>query len=255
MPVSGGAPRSLALPTGPRRRPTRIEAVGGPAGGSFPNDRRDKGAPSPMNPPSPDESAPAAPNQPADGLALWDKEAADVPRDRLPLVRLDQNERYLVPFTTSMVRVSLHYLKFESLQGHVMCNGPGCPLCGVGQKPDVRDLVPVYDVLDKAVGVLAIGPDLRAHALRPAIQPVLRRVAAGEGPILLIVSREGYKYLAEDRPLPAGADDGAAAILAFRERFDAGRVDLTSPYQRMANEDMAAIGEVRSLRAARGIDG
>src|SRR4051812_39308681 len=118
-------------------------------------------------------------DQPVDGLALWDEEARDNPGGSLTAIRIDQNERLVIPFTTSMLRTAMHYLNFAAVQGYVLCNGPDCLLCRIGRQQDVRDLLPVYDVLDKAVGVLAIGPNQRPQAIRPAIAPVLRRVARG----------------------------------------------------------------------------
>jgi hypothetical protein len=196
---------------------------------------------------------PGPAGQPVDGLELWDTEALDNSVGSLSAIRLDQNERLVIPFTTSLVRKELHYLSFAAVQGYVLCNGPDCLLCRVGRQQDVRDLLPVYDVLDRAVGVLAIGPNQRPHALRPAIAPVLRRVARGEGPLLLTLCKQGYKYVAGAQPLPAGADDGAAAIRDFRDRFEAGMVDLTAAFQRLANEDLAAIDEVKNLMTAKGI--
>jgi hypothetical protein len=201
----------------------------------------------------PQNNSPAPLDQAVDGLALWDAEARDNPGGSLTAVRIDQSERLLVPFTTSMVRSHMHYLNFKAVQGYVVCNGPDCLLCRVGRQQDVRDLLPVYDVLDKAVGVLAIGPNLRPQALRPAIAPVLRRVAKGEVPLLLTLRKEGFKYFVGAQPLPAGADDGAAVIRDFRDRFEDGLVDLAAAFQRLANEDLAEFEEVKSLMAAKGI--
>jgi hypothetical protein len=196
---------------------------------------------------------PAPLDEPVDGLALWDAESRDNPRGGPTPVRIDQDERLLVPFTTSMVRTPLHYLNFPAVQGYVLCNGSDCLLCRVGRQQDVRDLLPVYDVLDRTVGVLAIGPNQRPHALRPGIAPVLRRVARGEGPLLLILRKDGYRYVVGSQPLPAGADDGAAVIRDFLGRFEAGKVDLAAAFQRLSNEDMAAIDEIKHLMAARGV--
>ena len=99
----------------------------------------------------------------------------------MAVIRLDQNQRFLVPFTTMMSRTFLHYLTFPAIRGYVQCNGADCLLCRVGRQQDERDLWPVYDVLDKAVGVLPISPSQRPHALRPLLMPVLRRLAAEEG--------------------------------------------------------------------------
>jgi hypothetical protein len=201
----------------------------------------------------PQNNSPVSQDQPVDGLALWDAEAHDNTRGGLTAVRIDQNERFLVPFTTSMVRTHLHYLNFRAAQGYVLCNGPDCLLCRVGRQQDVRDLLPVYDVLDKAVVLLAVGPNQRPHALRPAIAPVLRRVARGECPILLTLRKDGYRYVVGAQPLPDGADDGAAVVRDFRDRFDAGLVDLTAAFQRLTNEELAAVDEVKALMAAKGI--
>jgi hypothetical protein len=191
--------------------------------------------------------------QPFDALARWDAEALDNPGSSLEAIRIDQNERLLIPFTTSMVRTQLHYLKFSAVNGNVRCNGPDCLLCRIGRQQELRDLFPVYDVLEKAVGVLSISPNQRPQALRPAIAPVLRRVARGEGPLLLSLRKEGYRYFVGIQTLPEGADDGAAVIRNFLERFEGGSVDLTAPFQRLPNEDLASIDEVKNLMAAKGI--
>jgi hypothetical protein len=196
---------------------------------------------------------PATLDQPVDGLALWDAEAQDNPRGGLTAIRIDQNERLVLPFTISMVRTHLHYLNFTTVQGYVVCNGPDWLLCRVGRQQDVCDLLPAYDVLDETVGVLAIGPNVRPHALRPGIAPVLRRVAKGDGPLLLSLRKDGYNYLVGSQPLPAGAEDGAAVIRDFRDRFEAGEVDLTAAFQRLTNEDLAAVDEVKNLMTAKGI--
>lgn len=196
---------------------------------------------------------PSPSGQPVNGLALWDDEALDAQGGSLEIVRLDRNERLVIPFTTSMVRTEQHYIKFAAVSGSVMCNGPDCLLCRVGQQPEVRDLLPVYDVLDKAIGVLAVAPNQRPNALRPGLAPVLRRVAKGGGALLMSLRKDGYRYSVVAEPLPEGADDGVSIIRDFTERFEAGSVDLTSPVQRLANEDLAAIDEVKSLMAAKGI--
>jgi hypothetical protein len=206
-----------------------------------------------MDPIESQDDSPMNLHPPCDGLAMWDAEAQDDARAGLAEIRPDQNERLLIPFTTSMVRVILHYLSFASLRGFVLCHGPDCLLCRVGRQQTVRDLLPVYDVVDKAVGVLAIGPNQRLQALRPGIAPVLRRVAKGEGPLLMTVRREGYKYLVGAEPLPAGADDGRAVIADFIRRFEAGEVELNGTFRRLDNDDIAAIDEIKILMSAKGI--
>jgi hypothetical protein len=206
-----------------------------------------------MDPIESQDNNPMNLHPPCDGLAMWDAEAQDDVNVGLVEVRPDQNERLLIPFTTSMVRATLHYLNFASLRGFVLCNGPDCLLCRVGRQQDLRDLLPVYDVVDRAVGVLAIGPNQRGQALRPCIAPVLRRVAKGEGPLLMTLRRDGYKYFVGAEPLPAGADDGRAVIADFLRRFEAGDVEMTGTFRRLDNDEIAAIDEIKILMSAKGI--
>src|SRR5262249_19030644 len=106
-----------------------------------------------------------------DALELWQAEGPGAARPPLEGVRLDANERLLVPFTTSTRRVQLHYLDAPALRGYLRCQGPGCLLCRLGKEPETRDLLPVYDPVAQAVGVLAISPNLRPQALRPPAGP------------------------------------------------------------------------------------
>jgi hypothetical protein len=191
-----------------------------------------------------------------DGLAMWDAEDVDdaAPTPTLPVIRPDQNERLLTLFTGKMARTSLHYLKSKAIEGYMRCNGPDCLLCRIGNKPDVRDLLPVYDLVSRVVAVLPISPNLRPHALRPQVAPLLRRLAGGEAPILMTLKREGQaKFLVGDSPLPEGADDGAAAIRVFQDMVQAGHIDLAASFQQLANEDLAMIDEVRIAMKAKGI--
>src|SRR5262249_49466669 len=98
-----------------------------------------------------------------DATEKWAAEAGCVPAS-LAEIRLDQNERLVAPFTTSVVEAVVHYLDYPSLRGYVRCNGPDCLLCKIGRQPDTRDLLPVYDVVSRAVGVLAVSPNLRPAA-------------------------------------------------------------------------------------------
>jgi hypothetical protein len=60
---------------------------------------------------------PAPPAKPIDSLALWDSEALELQASGLATIRIDQNERLLIPFTTSVVRANLHYLNFADSTG------------------------------------------------------------------------------------------------------------------------------------------
>jgi hypothetical protein len=189
-----------------------------------------------------------------DGLALWDSEAAEAAPASLETVRLDQNEHFFIPFTTTMLRVTLHYVEFTAIKGYVRCNEPDCLLCRLGRRPDKRDLWPVYDVLARAVAVLPISPSMRPHSLRPQVFPALRRMANGEGLLLLTVRKgDRSKFIMSASPLPEGADDGRAVIGPFCERLKAGQVDLASAFQLIPNAELAMIDGVTSLMKAKGV--
>jgi hypothetical protein len=193
--------------------------------------------------------------QPVDGLALWDSEAAEVAPVGLEAVRLDQNEYLLIPFTLAMLRVTLHYVNFAAIRGFVRCIEPDCLLCRLGRHPEIRDLWPVYDVLGRAVAVLPISQNERPHALRPQVSPALRRMANGEGPLLLTVRKDGKtKFIMSAKPLPEGADDGRAVIGPFCERLKAGQVDLASAFPAFPNAELAMIDEVSLMMKTKGVE-
>ena len=236
-PLAGAAPPHQDSSTAPAEAPSRDgtkDAIFEPPSGQVPD-------PSPLS-------------QPVDGLALWDSEAAGVAPAGLETVRLDQNEHLLIPFTRSMLRVILHYVGFAAIAGYVRCNGPDCLLCRLGRQPEKRDLWPVYDVLARAVAVLPISPSMRPHALRSQLFPALRRMAEGEGPLLLAVRKDGNsKFIVSALPLPEGADDGAAVIGPFCERLKAGQVDLASAFPAIPNVELAMIDEVSLMMQAKGL--
>jgi hypothetical protein len=205
---------------------------------------------------SPSDVPSYRPGQPADGLAVWDAEAAGLtPGATLPLVRLDASERLLIPFTVAMVRVAVHYLDSPALRGYVRCPGADCLLCQVGRQADVRDLLPVYDPVERAVAVLPISTNLRAAALRPQIAPVLRRLRHDHGrpPLIALRRLDAGKFALATLDLPEGVDDGAAAVKSFRDRLEAGEIDLASAYPQLTRQDLAAIPEVAAAMRVRGV--
>jgi len=190
-----------------------------------------------------------------DGLSLWDAEAAPTPTATLSVLRLDANEKLLIPFTTSLVRAQLHYLDFPAFRGYVHCTGPNCVLCRSGRQPDVRDLWPVYDAVDRVVSVLPISPNLRPLALRPQLAPLLRQLKdRPTPPTLLGISRQDLgRFQVRTLPLPEGADDGAIIIRAFVEQLTAGTIDVAAVYPRLGAAELAAIPEVATMLQLRGI--
>jgi hypothetical protein len=204
-------------------------------------------------------TAPQAP-QPAaaqlqDGLDRWDAEAAG-DTARLSLIRIDANETLVVPFTTSMLRVKIHFLDTTAYRDYLHCGGDGCLLCRLGRRPDVRDLLPVYDAVARAVGVLPISESMRPQALRPQLAPVLRQLKqAKQGGRLLVTLRKLDKVRFElgTVELPKDADDGADKVRAFKSRLESGAVDLAAVYPRLTAEELAEIPEVARAMLLKGV--
>ena len=189
-----------------------------------------------------------------DGLALWSSDGPGATPQSISVLRLDDNERLVIPFTTSLCRVSVHYTDAESYRGYLLCNGEDCLLCRIGKKSDTRDLWPVYDVIDRAVGVLPISPNIRPQGLRPQIHAAMTRLANDEPPFLMTIRSEGFgKFFVAIFDLPDDADDGAAVIAQFQRLLDSGRVDLTSAYDQLANEVLADTPELKAAMQAKGI--
>jgi hypothetical protein len=197
---------------------------------------------------------PSVANQAADGLALWDSETATGEAGGLSVIRLDGNERLLIPFTTTMGRVTLHYVEYPALRGYVHCSGADCLHCRLGRKQDVRDLLPIYDPVEKTVGVLPIGPNMRPQALRPQVAPILRRLRdEAVTPLIAIRRDDSVTFIVSELALPADADTGGVTIRAFVEKSEAGEIDLGSVYPRLSNEELASIPEVAMALQLKGI--
>jgi hypothetical protein len=178
-----------------------------------------------------------------DALSKWEAEAGRAPAS-LAEIRLDQNERLVAPFTTSVGQAVIHFLDYPSFRGYVRCNGPDCLLCKIGLQPDTRDLLPVYDVVSRAVGVLPVSPNLRPHALKPQLTPVLRQLKDNRRVLVALRKRDKMRYDVTILPLPEDADDGVQAIAEFRAQFEGGTIDLRAIYEQRSNEELADIPEI-----------
>lgn len=201
-------------------------------------------------------STPAAEQaiEPLNALTEWRREmTAGIAAAPLSVVRLDANERLLIPFTTGIRRCKLHFTDYPSLRGYTHCNENGCSLCRIGRQAEERDLLPMYDPQEKAVAVLAISPSLRPNALRPQLKPILERLQADSRILIGIQKPDNTRFVVKAYPLPTAADDGADVILRFLEQFDAGRIDLGSVFPRLTNNQLTVVPEIADAMKLRGI--
>jgi hypothetical protein len=184
-----------------------------------------------------------------DLFEAWDEDAAagDLP---IGLVRLDQNETALIPFTSAANSVKLHYCEDPEVQGYVHCNGTDCLLCRIGRKQEERILLPVYRPTAPSVGVLAISPSCRPGALRPQIMPILR---TGKRVALMIRRLDRVAFQVDPVELREGVDDGAEIIAHFLDRWEAGQVDLTAVFPRLDNHAVAKLAGVATMMEIKGV--
>jgi len=198
-------------------------------------------------------NGPVHPCAPAtDALTKWETEANQLPAG-LDEIRLDGNERLVIPFTPSVVEVQTHYVDYTSVRGYVRCTGDGCLLCRTGRHLEVRDLLPVFDTVTQAVGVLAVTPNMRPHALRPQLIPVLRQLHENRPVVVGIRKVDRMRYVVALLNPAEEVTDGAREIKEFLDRFNRGEIDLAAVYPRLANEDLAAIPEVLKQMRLRGV--
>jgi hypothetical protein len=188
-----------------------------------------------------------------DALDLWGQELASSGPQGPSFIRLDGNERLVIPFTQRVVRVKLHYLDLPSLRSYVHCPGRDCFLCCLGRQQETRDLLPVYDPVDKAVGVLSVSTNIRPHALRPQLHAILSKLKEGSRCLVGIRKKDNTQYLVASYPLQENADDGADVIRRFLEQHQAGAIDLRDVYTRLSNAELAALPEIDTLMTMKGI--
>ena len=102
-----------------------------------------------------------------DMLEAWadEPDSVDAP---IALVRINNDETAMIPFTSQGIIVKIHYCDDPEIQGYVRCNGDNCLLCRIGRNQDERLLLPIYVPASRSICVLAISPSSRPGAPAPA---------------------------------------------------------------------------------------
>jgi hypothetical protein len=185
-----------------------------------------------------------------DLLQTWADEPADADGS-IALVRLNQDETAVIPFTSEGFPVKIHFCGDPEINGYVHCNGDSCLLCRTGRSQDERTLLPVYLPTSRSVAVLAISPSSRPGALRPQVMPILR---SGKRVALLIRRLDRVAFKVGTVELQDGMDDGAEIIAGFLARWQAGQVDLAAVYPRLDNQDLAGLAGVAALMQLKRIE-
>ena len=210
--------------------------------------KKKRGAAPPGQPPKEDRLSNHT--SPLETVNLLDMLAAggDPP---LELVRLDRNETAVIPFTADGPRVNLHFCKEADINAYIVCNGEECILCRTGRDRAERILIPVYLPVSQTVGILPVGLSLRPFALLPQLGALLK----ADTRKVIFITRDGGNFLVSTRDFPEDTDDGAAAIRAYLDNYEAGRIDLIGVYPRMSNEQLLEIPEIARSAALKGLGG
>jgi hypothetical protein len=182
-------------------------------------------------------------------INLLDLAAAESTDSPLEIVRLGSDEIAFIPFTKEGEEIKLHYCSEIEIQSYVMCNGNDCVLCKVGRKQEMRVLLPVYLPVAGCVGVLPVSPSLRPFSLLPQISNVWK----AEKPMVMFVTRQNAKFTVSTADLQKDVDGGESEIKRFLETYNSGRLELSSMYLRIDNEQLAGIEEITRMLALKGI--
>lgn len=158
----------------------------------------------------------------------------------LPLLYLGRDKTPFALITDSIEECQVHY--DSRLGGRVLCTGPECVLCKSGKEQQTLYVAPVYVVLEKQVQLLSITTSMRPKALLPQIVAVISMHSWDK--VVLFVSRHGYDFNVEIKPYSPHEKKDRPVISAFLDEYDAGRIDLSSVFQRYDNDTLAAMPEI-----------
>lgn len=175
--------------------------------------------------------------------------AAEATPEAPSLVRLNENETAVVPFTSDYEDAHIHYSDAPEVSSYVVCNGADCTLCQIGNKADRRLLNPVYLPTTGDIGVVAISPLMRPHALLPQYLPHLSKPER----MALFIQRQGSKYRVTARPLRDDEDDGRAVVESFMKRWRAGAFRLADVYAHLDNAALLTIPSIARMAQLKGI--
>jgi hypothetical protein len=167
----------------------------------------------------------------------------------LKVVRLDDNETAVIPFTPDGERVAIHYLEEPDFRGYIQCNGKDCILCRVGRKVQAQILIPVFLPASQEVSILAASTTMRPKSLLPQLQNVLK----GGQRMVLFIRRDRDAYTISSRNLPPDVADGTEIIRDFVEAYRNNQISLAHVFPLLTNEQLANLPGVASMRALKGL--
>ncbi|MBF0553420.1 MAG: hypothetical protein HQK96_02555 [Nitrospirae bacterium] len=171
----------------------------------------------------------------------------------LDRIKISQNEILVVPFTMKGVAVDLHYCEDEGVKGYVVCNGSQCLLCRVGNKKDGRLLLPVFLPVTECIGVLPISTSMQPHSLMPQLKAMISKTSDDKPAVVSIVTATKGKYIVNANEYADDSITGDRQIKNFMKEYEAGKVDLTSVFTKLSNEDISRLNVVSKIMKIKGI--
>jgi hypothetical protein len=167
----------------------------------------------------------------------------------LRVVRVDDCEIAIIPFTSDGERVVIHYVDDLEFRGYLRCNGNNCRLCSIGRKAHEQILIPVFLPISREISILAVSTTMRPKSLLPQLQNLLQ----SNNRIVLFISRDRDAYTVYSRDLPSDVSDGKDLIANFVEAYKENRISLAEVYPLLSNDQLAHLPGISSMLSLKGL--
>jgi hypothetical protein len=168
------------------------------------------------------------------------------------IIRIDENEKPIIPFTPTGVQIHVHFIEESEVRAYVHCLGDNCLLCRAGKQKVDRIVMPVVVPTEHRIGLLMMSASMRPGALLYQVGQHLQAAVNGERKTLFI-KRLGTQFIVSANTLRDGESDGAALVRQFLVDYEAGKLDLRLAVQTLTNEQIQAIPSIYMVLKLKGI--
>lgn len=175
----------------------------------------------------------------------WAKDSSSSAEQPLEMVRIGYDACHILFFTPEGCQVRVHYAEEE--KAYVHCNGNSCMMCRVGKAPQIRHLLPVYEVAAGKIGVLSIlySKNPKPGSLKVQLEG-LKPTVNGQR-LVAIRKVDDYRFAVVSEELAEDFDDGTKPVAKFVRQMEAGKVNLRAVYRTLTNAQMAELDGVANL--------
>jgi hypothetical protein len=169
----------------------------------------------------------------------------------LDKMRLGPNETAIALITKKYSPCPVHYV--EELNTYVQCNkeeAESCLLCRIGRKKVTKLLLPAYSFQSGQIEVLAVTRSSRPYDLKPLLDNIL----TSEKRVVVFISLDQYRYQVSTSKLKKRDRRIISSIVKeFLTSWEDGEIDLTTVFQTIDNESLAALPGVKRMMELKGI--